>query len=184
VVSRLAASGGRVHLDPGIRVAGDLESWLALGVTRVILGTESLAGPVTVREAVMRAGPEHLAIGLDLRAGCPILAPGAGAEWGAAAASPIELLELAVGCGIGSAVVVELASVGSSGGLACWAIPLASECRRRFPALDLWIGGGLADERELADLAAAGISGVLVATALHERKLSQETIDHWTPLES
>lgn len=179
-ISQLVADGGRVHLDPGIRQAEEIPSWLALGVTRVILGTESLKGPEVLGQAVASAGPSRLAIGLDLRGSRPILAAGSESAWGQVGHSPLELLRLAAGVGIPMAVVVELESVGTGGGLAGWAVPLARQCRDQFPELELWIGGGLAGEEELPALAEAGIAGVLVATALHQRKLSQGSLNCWS----
>jgi phosphoribosylformimino-5-aminoimidazole carboxamide ribotide isomerase len=45
-----------------------LKSWLAAGVTRVILGTAAVRNPALVREAA-RAFPERVAVGIDARAG-------------------------------------------------------------------------------------------------------------------
>ena len=57
-----------VQLGGGIRDAATIESWLAEGVRRVILGTAALRDPGLVREACRRF-PGRIAVGIDARAG-------------------------------------------------------------------------------------------------------------------
>jgi phosphoribosylformimino-5-aminoimidazole carboxamide ribotide isomerase len=57
-----------VQLGGGIRGLGQIETWLARGVTRIILGTMALKSPQIVREACRRF-PGKIAVGIDARAG-------------------------------------------------------------------------------------------------------------------
>ncbi len=57
-----------VQLGGGIRDMATIESWLARGVRRVILGTVAVRDPGLVREAC-RAFPGRVAIGIDARGG-------------------------------------------------------------------------------------------------------------------
>jgi phosphoribosylformimino-5-aminoimidazole carboxamide ribotide isomerase len=183
VVTQIVEDGGRIHLDPGIREAGDVEPWLAAGATRVILGTETCQGPEVLRAAAQRFGPDRVALGLDLRSGRPMLAPASEVGWGVAGETALGLLHEAVACGIRAVVVLELKRVGRGRGLAEWAVPLALQCRQLFPELDLWVGGGLAGDSELPELAESGISGALVATALHENRIGRSALERWRPSE-
>ncbi len=44
---------------------------------------------------------------------------------------------------------------------------LITRIRRRFPDIELWIGGGIRNREDIRRLHALGVHGVLVATALH-----------------
>jgi len=56
------------QLGGGIRTLGQIESWLAKGLARVVLGTAAVEDPNLVREAA-RAFPGRVAVGLDARGG-------------------------------------------------------------------------------------------------------------------
>jgi phosphoribosylformimino-5-aminoimidazole carboxamide ribotide isomerase len=57
-----------VQLGGGIRSLQQIETWLAKGIARIILGTVALRDPGLVREAC-RAFPGHVAVGIDARGG-------------------------------------------------------------------------------------------------------------------
>jgi phosphoribosylformimino-5-aminoimidazole carboxamide ribotide isomerase len=57
-----------VQLGGGVRDIGAIETWLALGVARVILGTVAVSDPKLVRDAA-RKYPGRVAVGIDARKG-------------------------------------------------------------------------------------------------------------------
>jgi phosphoribosylformimino-5-aminoimidazole carboxamide ribotide isomerase len=57
-----------VQLGGGIRNLGQIETWLARGIRRVILGTVALRDPALVREAC-RLFPDRIAVGIDAKGG-------------------------------------------------------------------------------------------------------------------
>ena len=57
-----------LQLGGGIRDREAIESWLAAGVARVILGTVAVSDPALVSEAA-RAHPGRIAVGIDARNG-------------------------------------------------------------------------------------------------------------------
>jgi len=57
-----------VQLGGGIRKLATVESWLAEGVSRVIIGTAAVREPAFVKEAA-RKFPGKIAIGIDARGG-------------------------------------------------------------------------------------------------------------------
>jgi len=57
-----------VQLGGGIRNLPQIETWLARGIRRVILGTVALRDPVIVKEAC-RKFPGRVAVGIDAKAG-------------------------------------------------------------------------------------------------------------------
>lgn len=68
VAAILRATGRPVQLGGGIRSLKDMETWLAKGVSRVILGTVALREPYLVQEAC-RLFPGRVAVGVDARGG-------------------------------------------------------------------------------------------------------------------
>jgi phosphoribosylformimino-5-aminoimidazole carboxamide ribotide isomerase len=57
-----------VQLGGGIRTIAHIESWLARGLSRVILGTVAVRDPALVREAAAKF-PGKVAVGIDARGG-------------------------------------------------------------------------------------------------------------------
>lgn len=57
-----------VQLGGGIRTLGQIETWLAKGIRRVILGTAALRDPDLVRQAC-KLFPGRIAVGIDAKAG-------------------------------------------------------------------------------------------------------------------
>jgi phosphoribosylformimino-5-aminoimidazole carboxamide ribotide isomerase len=64
----LAAITIPVQLGGGIRDMGMIETWLAKGIRRVILGTVALRDPDLVKQACRRF-PGRIAVGIDAKAG-------------------------------------------------------------------------------------------------------------------
>jgi phosphoribosylformimino-5-aminoimidazole carboxamide ribotide isomerase len=61
--------GPSVQFGGGVRSMTDIEAVLALGASRVILGTIAIEQPDLVREAVERFGADRIVAGLDAREG-------------------------------------------------------------------------------------------------------------------
>ena len=69
VVQRvIEETGAAVELGGGIRTMSDVEAVLALGVTRVIIGSAAVRSPQFVADAVERYGA-RIAVGIDARGG-------------------------------------------------------------------------------------------------------------------
>lgn len=69
VVKRvIEQTGAAVELGGGIRTMADVDAVLALGVSRVIIGSAAVRNPEFVREAVQKYG-EKIAVGIDARSG-------------------------------------------------------------------------------------------------------------------
>ncbi|WP_283674815.1 1-(5-phosphoribosyl)-5-[(5-phosphoribosylamino)methylideneamino]imidazole-4-carboxamide isomerase [Butyricicoccus sp. Marseille-Q5471] len=69
VVERvIQETGATVELGGGVRSMADVEAVLALGVTRVIIGSAAVKNPSFVREAVEKYG-DKIAVGIDAKSG-------------------------------------------------------------------------------------------------------------------
>jgi phosphoribosylformimino-5-aminoimidazole carboxamide ribotide isomerase len=195
----IAGCGLDLWVDAGVSDvsrAGRLAEFAAAGrpLARIIVGLESLPHFDSLRDLVGAIGADRAVFSLDLNAGEPLLseqcrqasggrqAPGAiestaiANRWANAPRSPVDIAAFAVSCGVRSTIVLDLARVGVGQG-----ISTNDLCRRihsRFPDLDLISGGGVRDRADLRALADCGCRAALVASALHDGKLSASDLAH------
>jgi len=155
-----AAPGLSVQLGGGIRSLAAIESWLGLGVRRVVLGSAALRDPALVREA---AGlfPGRIVVAVDSVGGR--VAAGGWAE-----VSDIPAAELGrrfADAGVSALLFTDVARDGLMAGInAAATAALAEET-----GLPVLASGGL---RSLGEIAALrdlpGVAGVIVGRALYE----------------
>ena len=148
-----------VWVDAGATTRARADELTGAGATRNIVGTESL-DPGAVDD--MDIPPRLLSV--DLRDG-KLISPRAelsGRE--AAAAAP-----LATALGVREVLVIDLARVGSGSGPPLEAV---AELAAALPGVAIYAGGGVRDEGDLRALEGAGAAGALVATALHEGRIT------------
>ncbi len=62
-------TGARVQFGGGLRSLDAIDAALALGVSRVVLGTIAIERPDVVADALHKYGPEKMAVGIDARDG-------------------------------------------------------------------------------------------------------------------
>lgn len=165
VIRTLAADGLRLLVDAGLRDTVSGRRLLDVGVERVIAALETSAGPEHLRSLLAEFGPERVVLSLDLK-GERLL--GDTRVWGSD--DPSELARHVVDCGVRSLIVLDLAGVGERGGVRTR--EFCRQLRQEFPRMELITGGGVRDARDLAELAACGVDGVLVASALHDGSLT------------
>lgn len=126
------------------------------GVARRVVGTESLGPGAEVTPPVV--------LSVDLRDGRLISRDPELAGRGPAAAAP-----LARALNVRELLVIDLARVGSGSGPPLDAV---AELAAALPGVAIYAGGGVRDDADLRALESAGAAGALVATALHERRLT------------
>lgn len=139
-------------VDAGARDAKEAHAWLARHPSpHLVLGSESLMSHTVLEEL---AGCERIILSLDYR-GERFLGPDSLCE------RP-ELWPPRV-------IVITLARVGSNAGPDMRRL---ASIKRRAPDVALYAAGGLRDASDLELLKQAGMAGVLVASALHDRRLT------------
>jgi phosphoribosylformimino-5-aminoimidazole carboxamide ribotide isomerase len=158
VVAALAREA-RVMLDAGAATAAAVGRLLALGIARVVIGTETLPGAEALRRLHAELPEAPLVVSLDLRGG-QVLSP----DPALAGSSAADALARLADAGAREALVLELARVGSGEGPD---VAMLRELRSRVPEVQLLAGGGVRHAGDLRALACAGAAGALVATALH-----------------
>ncbi len=152
-IRRIARACPEVELwvDAGFAEEGETQAFLAAGLGKPVLGSESQTGTDLVR-----ALRQHAILSLDFRGEAFVGPPALYAD---ASLWP------------DTVIVMTLARVGAGSGPD---LRRLSDIRARAPGLDVFAAGGLRGPEDLVDLAAAGVAGVLVATALHEGRLRRE----------
>src|ERR1700727_2376678 len=150
-------------VDAGATAAEQARARARARGTRNVIGTESIEPQFLTKRAHRSTAPP-VVLSVDLRDGV-LISPDptlAGREPGAAAplATALEVQEL---------LVIDLARVGSGSGP-----PLAAvaELAEALPDIAIYAGGGVRGDEDLRALESAGATGALVATALHEGRIT------------
>lgn len=174
ILRALVADGFRLLVDAGIRSQPEACRVAALGVDAVIAALETLPGPGALAAVVRDLGPKRVIFSLDLKAG-DLLGDRSGWPFVDAYAVASE----AVRVGARRLLVLDLASVGTAGGPAH--LDLLRRLRLDFSGIELLTGGGVRSAADLQLLAAAGVDGVLVASAFHDGAITRSHLEEIGP---
>jgi phosphoribosylformimino-5-aminoimidazole carboxamide ribotide isomerase len=120
-----------------------------------------------LRPLVDVIGANRIVLSLDLKAGQPLTDV---AMWRAMA--PLAIAESAIASGVSRLIVLDLANVGVDEGVGTLA--LCQELRARHPQIEIIAGGGVRGPDDLAQMASAGCNAALVASALHDGRLTRK----------
>jgi len=161
----LKATRNPVQLGGGIRTLDHIESWLARGLTRVILGTVAVRNPALVIEACKKF-PGKVAVGIDAKGGKV-------AVEGWAEASELGIIELAKkfeGAGVSAIIYTDIDRDGILAGVN-WASTLELANAVSIPVI---ASGGLAsldDIRRMLEPDAARLEGAISGRALYDGRI-------------
>ena len=169
VLRSLCDAGFGLLVDGGVHRVEDARGLFAAGAESVIAGFETLAGPDELRHCCDEFGADRVIFSLDLRDGRPM---GDTATWDAS--DPFDLALAALRCGVRRLIVLDVAQVGTSRGPA--AVPLCRRLREAAPEIELITGGGVRHRDDLKLLATIPVDGVLIASALHDGRITLEDL--------
>ena len=105
-----------------------------------------------------------LALSVDLRDG-RLISP----DPALAGSDPAAAVPLALALGVREVLVIDLALVGDGSGPPLRAV---AELAAALPGIAVYAGGGVRDNADLRALESVGAAGALVATALHDGRLT------------
>lgn len=143
-----ACPGVALWLDAGFARGSDVEAFLAAGLGRPVLGSESQEDA-----ALVRAWRDRAILSLDSR--------------GAERLGPAEIHERP-DLWPDDVIVMTLARVGAGLGPD---LPALAAVRARAPGARLYAAGGVRGPEDLAALRQAGAAGALVASAIHDGRI-------------
>jgi len=158
-----AQTGLKLLVDAGITSIDRAQNLLDSGVLKVVVGTETLQRKGFIKDAVKRFGSQRVILSLDLKGEKVMVKLGFDG-----CLSPLCLLREFKSMGVEQVIVLDLARVGSGEGVNV-------DFLKRVIAeigVDVYVGGGVRDVNDLVELQKIGVSGALVATALHNGKIS------------
>ncbi|MFO0844326.1 MAG: HisA/HisF-related TIM barrel protein [Gemmataceae bacterium] len=154
-------SGATLWIDAGVREVEDGVRIAAAGT--VVAGLETVAGPQVVQGLAARLG-SRLVFSLDLRGGSPL-------SWGQDAGG---VARLAIDSGARRLLVLDLARVGVGEGTGTEG--LCARLAAAYPEVEISAGGGVCGRRDLERLQGCGVHAALVASALHDGRLTRNDL--------
>jgi phosphoribosylformimino-5-aminoimidazole carboxamide ribotide isomerase len=148
----------RLWVDNGLADAAACRDWLRQGLSDVVLGSEAQPDHAILDALSDDDARRHLILSLDYKDDRFL--------------GPPDLLS-APSLWPDRIIVMTLSRVGSRGGPD---LDLLRRWRKEAPAKKIFAAGGVRGGEDLLALADCGTSGVLVATALHERRIGRSEI--------
>ena len=148
----------RLWVDNGLAVPAACRDWLAQDLGDLVLGSEAQRDRTVLEALSDDDARRHLIFSLDYKNDRFL--------------GPPELLSTP-SLWPGRIIVMTLSRVGSRGGPD---LDLLRRWRNEAPAKKIFAAGGVRGGEDLLALADCGISGVLVATALHEPRIGRAEI--------
>jgi HisA/HisF family protein len=174
--SALHEQGFRLWVDAGIRRMTDACQLADEGIDSIVAGLETLAGPDELGEMAQAFG-KRLVFSMDLHQGEPL---GDLDLWRAgrvnALVSAEGIVAEAVRLGVRRLLVLDLARVGLDGGTGTR--ELCARLCSKHPQLSVSAGGGVRHRGDLDELQNCGVQVVLVASALHDGRLTRTDLDN------
>jgi len=161
----LAAVDIPCQLGGGIRDLATIDSWIAKGIVRVILGTVALKDPALVRAACARH-PGRIAVGIDARGGKV-------ATEGWAEVSDLAAIDLARRFADAGVTAIIYTDIDRDGALAGVNVA-ATASLARAAGIPVIASGGVAaldDLRALLAVETDGVAGVISGRALYDGRL-------------
>ncbi|MDU2064035.1 MAG: 1-(5-phosphoribosyl)-5-[(5-phosphoribosylamino)methylideneamino]imidazole-4-carboxamide isomerase [Sporomusaceae bacterium] len=154
-----------VQLGGGIRDLTAVETWLNIGIERVILGSVAVRNPQLVKEAVKEFG-EKIVVGIDAKAGI-VAVDG----WGVSGDMAVsELAERMADCGVTRLIYTDISRDGTLSGVN---IAATADLAKRS-GLKVIASGGVKDLGDIEALLACGeplIEGVIVGKSIYTGSL-------------
>lgn len=172
VYQQLAVDRFALWIDAGVRNVGQLDDefrGLCDLASAIVAGLETVDSPSALEQIVRRLGAERTVFSLDLKRGVPLASGREWQEW-----TPSQIADAAVQAGIRRMIVLDLANVGQGQGVD--SLPLCQAILQKHATLEIIAGGGVRNLADLRTLDDAGCHGALVASALHDGRLTPDDV--------
>jgi len=150
----------------GLRRLEDVENVLAMGASRVIIGTRAVTSPEFMEDLLHRFGPEKIILGVDARDGMVAIE-----GWVEKSSLPVlEFARQMHKLGVETAVYTDVSRDGLLQGPNLESIQQMAE----LSGLKIIASGGVSSVdniRRLKEMEALGVSGAIIGKALYDGKL-------------
>jgi len=155
-------TGLSLTVDAGVTSVERAQLLLDAGASKIVVGTETLQTKAFIKGAIERFGSKRVIVSLDLKEEKVLVAKGF-----EGCTNALCMLQEFKTMGLCEVIVLDLSRVGSSLG-----VDMDFLKQAKSVGLDVYAGGGVRNIPDLIELHGSGISGALVATALHTGKIS------------
>ena len=162
-------SGLKVQTGGGVRSAADVDELLALGATRVIIGSLCIKEPITVMAALEKHGTEKIVLALDVRGDFENGFFVATAGWQDVSSSKIDDVIYRYK---GKAKHILCTDISKDGKLKGPNVALYKYLCEKHPDMQFQASGGVSTLTDLNDLKASGAAGSIIGKALYENKFT------------
>jgi phosphoribosylformimino-5-aminoimidazole carboxamide ribotide isomerase len=163
----IAKKGLELMVDAGIADITKAKKVLETGVTKIVVGTETLSGLDFLNQAVKALYEDKIIVSIDLKQG-RVLSLSETIKSMDATSFAQKLADI----GIKQIILLDLSRVGTEHGTNSTNLESILE----KTSLKVCVGGGIKNIHELEELRRLGISGALIATILHNGKLKIEEL--------
>jgi len=175
IIARMAGlATGRIQVGGGIRKRADVETMLAIGAGRVVVGSTAAERPEEVRGWLEAFGPERLVLAFDVRLddeGTPWLRTRGWTE--DAGLSLWDAIESYRDAGLRHLLCTDVARDGAMTGPN---LELYAACAARFPGIAVQASGGVRHLADLEALRATGATDAIIGKALLDGRITDEEI--------
>ncbi|WP_439816380.1 1-(5-phosphoribosyl)-5-[(5-phosphoribosylamino)methylideneamino]imidazole-4-carboxamide isomerase [Zavarzinia sp. CC-PAN008] len=155
-------SGLKLQLGGGIRSLATVETWLAAGVARVVLGSVAVRDPDLVR-AACHAFPGQVALGIDAKGGRV-------AVQGWTETTDVTVVDLARRFEDAGAAAVIYTDIGRDGALTGPDVD-GTAALAQAVAIPVIASGGVSSVEDLVALKGRGIPGCIIGRALYDGRI-------------
>jgi phosphoribosylformimino-5-aminoimidazole carboxamide ribotide isomerase len=163
----MAQTGLELMVDAGIADITKANEVLATDVPKIVVGSETLTSLDFLGQAAKAFGKDKIVVSIDLKQGKVLSASKAVAQMDAVSFAQ-ELGKV----GVKQIILLDLDRVGTEHGIN---LPLLQTLIEKT-GVEVLVGGGIRNLKELEKLRELGVSGALLATILHNGKLEVDEL--------
>lgn len=152
-----------LEIGGGIRSLKEIEEKLAMGISRVILGTKAVENPEFVKDALYHFGAEKIVIGIDAK-------DGRVATNGWEKVCELNAVDFALqmkAMGVKTVIYTDIAT----DGMLCGPNFEQTETMVKVTGLDIVASGGVSCMEDLIKLEKLGVEGAVLGKAIYEKKI-------------
>jgi phosphoribosylformimino-5-aminoimidazole carboxamide ribotide isomerase len=160
-------TGLELMVDAGITSLERAYKLFENGVSKLVIGTETLKKKVFVSESIRLFGKDRVIVSIDMKDDRVLVQPGFDG-----CTEPMCLLRELIKMGVSNVIILDLAKVGTSEGMNKDFLKKITENLE----LGIYTGGGVRDLHDLVELRNLGVAGALVATALHNGRITVQQL--------
>ncbi|MCW4046725.1 MAG: HisA/HisF-related TIM barrel protein [Candidatus Bathyarchaeota archaeon] len=160
-------TGLELMVDAGVANIERARKMVKNHVAKIVVGTETLQNVDFIEETIEAFGKDRVVVSLDMVDGKVLSKLN-----DAMCVQPLVLLRTFQEMGVNQVILLDLARVGSGEGVNLPVLKQALACL----SIKVFVGGGVRDIKDLVTLKNLGVSGVLLATALHSGRILPEAL--------